>query len=131
MLTDENKVWKVTTEGDCEGRTMKDLGMFRGNVIEIAKHLSGHAFYALHFSEVKTSETDIRANPKDSVSLTINNMNHMALIATLKSEGYEVGKSNFYNAISVALSEEERSKIKKEIALSKLTDEDRKILGLI
>lgn len=48
-------VWKVTTEGDCEGRTIKNLGTYTGYIDEIAKLLvmSGNTpGYSLDFKSV-------------------------------------------------------------------------------
>lgn len=42
--------WKVTTEGDEEGRSTEDLGVYYGHVAEIAFHLADKVFYKLEFS---------------------------------------------------------------------------------
>jgi hypothetical protein len=42
--------WKVTTEGDCEGRTTTDLGCFYGHVAEIAFSLADRCLYSLRFT---------------------------------------------------------------------------------
>lgn len=44
--------WKVTTEGDCEGRTVTQLGYWDGYVDEIALHLAEKAYYGLKFTFV-------------------------------------------------------------------------------
>jgi hypothetical protein len=44
--------WKVTTEGDCEGRSTRDLGIFEGHVVDIAYHLAKHAMYQLEFEPI-------------------------------------------------------------------------------
>jgi hypothetical protein len=44
--------WKVTTEGDCEGRTTDDLGTHYGHVCEIALSLKGSG-YKLRFQPAK------------------------------------------------------------------------------
>lgn len=41
--------WTVTTYGDCEGRTYKNLGTFKGHVVDIALSLAGKAMYDLCF----------------------------------------------------------------------------------
>jgi hypothetical protein len=41
--------WKVTTEGDCEGKSVRDLGMFYGHLAEIAFHLAPKCCYSLTF----------------------------------------------------------------------------------
>lgn len=47
------QVWRVTTEGDCEGRTTRDLGEFYGHIAEIAFSLADKVYYSLHFSPVE------------------------------------------------------------------------------
>lgn len=48
--------WKVTTEGDCEGKTVTQLGTYTGFVDEIAKALADRAFYKLSFERLQPSE---------------------------------------------------------------------------
>jgi hypothetical protein len=48
--------WKVTTEGDCEGRTTEQLGQHYGHVAEIAFHLADKSCYKLMFAPVKGLE---------------------------------------------------------------------------
>ncbi len=55
--------WKVTTEGDEEGRSTKDLGVHTGHIDEIAQSLGGRCFYSLHFSPF--SPTPAPAEPED------------------------------------------------------------------
>ena len=47
---DTYATWRVTTEGDCEGRSTVDLGTFEGHIDEIAKALANRCYYSLHFS---------------------------------------------------------------------------------
>lgn len=47
--------WKVTTEGDCEGRSTTDLGEHYGHVAEIAFALADKAYYGLRFTAFKKS----------------------------------------------------------------------------
>ena len=46
--------WRVTTEGDCEGHSQKDLGNFFGHAAEIAFHLADKSFYSLQFSPIES-----------------------------------------------------------------------------
>ena len=46
-----NGVWNVTTEGDCEGRTTKQLGVHVGHITDIAYYLRGESYYSLHFEK--------------------------------------------------------------------------------
>lgn len=51
--------WKVTTEGDCEGRTTTQLGEYYGHVAEIAFHLADKCYYKLTFDAIDNRETII------------------------------------------------------------------------
>lgn len=44
-------LWIVTTEGDEEGRTTRQLGSYEGYLDEIAHKLASEAFYTLEFSK--------------------------------------------------------------------------------
>lgn len=56
-------MWEVTTEGDCEGRTTKQLGVHEGHIVDIARNLASQTGYGLHFRKLKVSKT-LRASPK-------------------------------------------------------------------
>lgn len=45
-------LWKVTTEGDEEGRTTKDLGIYEGYLEDIAFKLSDSVYYTLRFMRI-------------------------------------------------------------------------------
>ncbi len=55
--------WKVTTEGDVEGRSTTDLGVHTGHIDEIAQSLGARCFYSLRFSPF--SPTPAPAEPED------------------------------------------------------------------
>lgn len=48
--------WVVTTEGDCEGRTTRNLGTHWGHVAEIAFQLADKSMYGLCFEPVTDKE---------------------------------------------------------------------------
>jgi hypothetical protein len=48
--------WKVTTEGDVEGRSIRDLGIHYGHVAEIALGLNDGPCYAYKFEPAPTPE---------------------------------------------------------------------------
>lgn len=52
--------WRVTTEGDCEGRTVKQLGTYVGYVDEIALHLADQACYELRFTKIKKQPIQLK-----------------------------------------------------------------------
>ncbi len=45
--------FNVTTEGDCEGRSVNHLGTFTGYLDEIAFYLGNKAMYGLEFEMIK------------------------------------------------------------------------------
>lgn len=47
-----NCLYKVTTEGDCEGRSTNNLGIWHGAIADIAFHLADRMFYSLNFEPV-------------------------------------------------------------------------------
>ena len=57
--------WKVTTEGDCEGRTTSELGKFYGHVAEIAFHLAAKCYYGLDFYPIESLAVNL-VTPKKS-----------------------------------------------------------------
>lgn len=46
-------LWRVSTEGDCEGKTRRDLGLWEGHVADIAALLADKAEYGLRFETAK------------------------------------------------------------------------------
>ena len=53
-------VWRVTTEGDVEGRTTKDLGIWQGHVCNIAFQLAHKAYYTLGFRAAQFGDSHIK-----------------------------------------------------------------------
>jgi hypothetical protein len=55
--------WSVSTDGDVEGRTTRELGQFYGHIAEIAFSLADKVFYSIRFSPV--ADECIRSVPKE------------------------------------------------------------------
>lgn len=66
-------IWKVTTEGDCEGRSVKSLGVYEGHIVDIASMLADQSIYGLRFSsQPKQAQVSIPDSGKNvSISLNI------------------------------------------------------------
>ena len=60
--------WEVTTEGDCEGKSVKSLGVHKGHVDEIARSLASSTMYGLHFQAVPARGTPAKG---DATSVSI------------------------------------------------------------
>jgi hypothetical protein len=63
--------WKVTTEGDCEGRTIIDLGIHHGYLDKIAFALGGKAYYSLKFQSIDKPEVTSHPSPVKSVNIQL------------------------------------------------------------
>lgn len=44
--------WHVTTEGDEEGKSIRDLGCWQGHIADIARMLADKCYYVLRFEEL-------------------------------------------------------------------------------
>lgn len=129
--------WQVTTEGDCEGRSTRNLGVYVGYLDDIAFALAEKCCYSLEFTKIDT-EIPTPKKVLDQVNVVLNidsktwklsvddrvkyfqNMLHNRKVYVSRGSAYA----------SVTLSKTNTEKTKKEIALAKLTDEEKQLLGL-
>lgn len=140
-------VWHVTTEGDCEGRKAADLGVHVGYLDEIAFELAPAAMYTLTFRPGTVDQTERVPSlaEKVSVSLDIKTWGMQPQERTdlfkklLSSRPVQVEPSSFYAAATLkrVITPEKRAQVeaailrnKKASALAKLSQEERKLLGL-
>ena len=130
--------WHVTTEGDCEGKSIKDLGVHVGFFDEIAFALADKAFYELHMSPAK-EKPEIDITPKAAsvmVSLPIETKTWDLKGADRRKyyEKFLAGRPvKFGDKASYAGIELINTKYKDTIriaALAKLTKEEKEILGV-
>lgn len=137
-----NGTWMVTTEGDCEGKTTKTLGVFIGRLDEIAFALAPKAYYKLMFQRIDTAiPTPTEMENEVTVALTeesgtsdlspderLDFFNEMLK----ETDNVFVSESSLYNAVilnRIDLHEKERRNIRKA-ALAKLTPTEKAVLGL-
>ena len=127
-----SKIYFVTTEGAEEGRTTRNLGYFQGNVDDIAFFLVDKCAYALDFKEVepdsipvglalKLKTVKIRLQnllKKDEVSAKTNCLQ----TSTYGGYGYTLTRGE--------PTEEEKRESIKTAALAKLSDAEKKALGI-
>jgi hypothetical protein len=131
--------WAVTTEGDCEGRTTRNLGTFKGWLDEIALHLADKNHYSLHFKKVEMVDNYLPKAKKVSVTLDIDsetwNMTpdqraaYVQRIFDANNRDVKIVTGQ-YHASFVLHADVEDITDKRTKALAKLTDEERKILGV-
>jgi hypothetical protein len=113
-------VWHVTTEGDVEGYTTKDLGVWYGHVCNIAFHLAHKSSYKLEFTPVSSmnystvSGVTVSKNKNVDISMNIdsntwnltpkNRVKWFENFLNLdNSSNIEVKESNYYAAVSLKL----------------------------
>jgi len=131
--------WKVTTEGDCEGKSTTQLGTYTGYIDEIALFLANKSYYGLQFSAVieQMPKNPVPTAKSVNVSLDIDSGTwdlspeaRMCFAQRLfRSRPVIVGQSNYYACFTLQteMSEED---LARESALKKLTDEEKRLLGL-
>ncbi len=136
--------WHVTTEGDVEGRSTNDLGVHDGHIDDIAFRLAGRAGYSLHFSAAEELP-----EPSSAKEVTISfgsGFRNVSSLSTLergnfaydlfKGRPVRVKDSSFYGSVTLvrgksdAEADAEIKEVLKRQALSKLSEAEKKALGL-
>ncbi|QFP93275.1 UNVERIFIED_ORG: hypothetical protein Xoosp15_10 [Xanthomonas phage Xoo-sp15] len=108
-------VWRVTTEGDCEGRSVRQLGTYEGHILDVVRQLAGQAYYQLTFERVKP-EIAVRRykGSRRSVQFHVtgdretreklpsgdSNAQYRALAQHLR-DGEALKEGNYYNAVEL------------------------------
>ena len=138
MYSNSLGLWEVTTEGDCEGRTTRDLGTYYGNFDEVAFHVADKVMYKLTLTKIEpTNEFTPKA---DNVLIQFNmnsGMYHMTPEQTepiwnslLKDRPANVKDNRYGSQIVLELEQNMNNKRIRQAALNKLTAEERRLLNL-
>lgn len=131
-------IWRVTTEDDCEGKSICDLGIHKGYIDDIAFGLADKQYYSLQFSAVDPRELDMTPKRNEVfVSLDIDSdtwgMKDKELISfweeMMKNRNVTVRKGRGYNVVTLTSNRRTVEDIRQE-ALAKLTEKERAALGL-
>ena len=139
-----NGLWKVSTEADCEGRSTRDLGIYRGNWYEIALHLADRSGYSLTFEKIdETKFTLPKTFTRDKVDVGFRDCVGTDFKAMLKDvpkyvsdSGFEFERGRWDGHITVCRprTDEEKTAAIKARAMDKiaqvLSKEEREALGL-
>ncbi|AHJ87186.1 hypothetical protein BCP8-2_148 [Bacillus phage BCP8-2] len=110
---DPEGVWEVTTEGDCEGRSIRRLGTYEGHILDIVRQLAGQAYYQLTFERAKpaTLAAKLPKGTRRSVQFHVtgereklpsgdSNAQFRALAQHLR-RGETLKEGNYYNAVEL------------------------------
>jgi hypothetical protein len=133
-------VWHVTTEGDCEGRSTKDLEVHEGYIDDIAFALAGAAYYKLKFKpvDVKALSRKPCLGTEVHVSLSIESKTWGTkdFERLLSGRGVAVEHSDYYDSVKLIRGadpmrqEQARRDALRNAALSKLSADEAEALGL-
>ncbi|AEQ34284.1 hypothetical protein D307_gp180 [Bacillus phage Bastille] len=106
MKFESKGIWKVTTEGDEEGRSTRDLGIHKGDIIYIAQKLAQHEFYKLTFTRVNPKEEDVVLPQKGEVHITVYGDDNiedehdlLAALAGKALDGEKVSLGQYYKSV--------------------------------
>ncbi len=88
-------LWKVTTEGDCEGRSVRDLGIHEGYLDDVAFDLADKTYYYLQFTLVE---------PKKPIPSTKPSPKSVNIVLNIESGTWEMSGSERVKLISKILS---------------------------
>lgn len=131
-------VWHVTTEGDCEGRSTRDLGIYEGYIDEIALALADKCYYSLYFVAVNIHSLNMTPTRKTvDVTFGVNSGTWAmtskecvtAVKEVMKDRPIQVEQSCRTGAVVFATETKTKEEKRQEI-LAKLSPEERQILGL-
>ena len=139
--------WRVTTEGDCEGRSIRELGTYTGYIDEIGLYLADKQYYALQFRLIDPQPSKFTPSRTSvNISLDIDSgtwdmsakqrKEYFKKMLGVRSNDIQIedGKSYASVTINAGNGPEAREKIRKEMlrqeALNKLSKEEREILGV-
>ena len=138
-------LWKVTTEGDCEGKTTRNLGIYEGNISDIAFYLKNKCEYSLRFSPAKATKIDsddVTHYGCVNVSLDIDSgtwdmspkdrVNYFeVLLYTENREHIITVEPGPYFASVKLVGYDSHEEYVRKTALEKLTNEEKEVLGLL
>lgn len=138
-------LWKVTTEGDCEGKTTRNLGIYEGNISDIAFYLKNKCEYSLRFSSAKATKIDsydVTHYGYVNISLDIDSgtwnmspgdrVNYFKALLNTENREHKitVEPGNSYASVKLVGYDSHEEYVRKT-ALEKLTDEEKEVLGLL
>jgi hypothetical protein len=137
--------FKVTTEGDCEGKTTNNLGIYEGNISDIAFYLKNKCAYSLRFSPVKVTKIDsydVTHYGYVNISLDIDSgtwnmspedrVNYFKVLLYTENRDHiiTIEPGQFYASVNLIGYDSHEEYVRKT-ALEKLTDEEKEVLGLL
>jgi hypothetical protein len=130
-------MWKVTTEGDVEGKTTRDLGTHEGNLDDIAFMLGGKVGYTLEFRRVYPEKQLGETPPVSKVHVSLADAGLASLPPAERAKYFSdmlidrpciVSEGQYYDSVVLTMPEERRKAAELQKALSKLEDSEIEVL---
>jgi hypothetical protein len=102
-MEEKKSYWKVTTAGDVEYRTRKDLGIYEGDIIDIAFHLADKEVYELFFERIYPVEVKEFKPTGDKVNVRVDSMNYQSTKKHLSENDKDVivNTGNIYKTVEL------------------------------
>lgn len=104
-------LWKITTEGDCEGKSTRHIGIFEGYIDDLALRYANKAMYALEFEKIDPVADDLPPmnNKQANVQLSIDSgtwdmdrAERVNFVETmLKDRPVKVEGSNYFGSFKI------------------------------
>jgi hypothetical protein len=102
------RAWLVQTDGDEEGRSVRNLGTFFGTLVEVSKALGEKQFYNLHLTDKGSEDTGCdplpipKKIPKE-IHICFLHENKIQLAKDLAREypSENIQVSNYYQSIKI------------------------------
>lgn len=129
--------WKVTTDGDCEGRSTRQLGIHEGYLEDIAFALAPQAMYDLTF-ELADTKCALPLPTRNEVFVKLyspsGGYSRVKLMEMLNAAGVKNEKGNFYESVRLfsgqTKEEMDHNTALEKLAKAGLTASEKKALGL-
>ena len=125
-MKERKSYWKVSTAGDAEYRTNKYLGIYEGDVVDIAFALAEKEVFELVFERVYPVEVKEFKPTANEVNVRISDFDYSKAKKLLSKNSRDVviGECNIYRAVNLKLSTKEQSEADKARKLLEENDID-------
>lgn len=126
----KQNIYEVKTYNDCEGRTTRLLGIYQGNIQDIALHLADKAVYHLLIRPISIQQAGDPTSKTVEVHFMGFGVNAEELLNTELATKYHSAYVGSGEVIYDIHSKQELDEMKRKAALSKLSSEEKALLGL-
>ncbi|KZE65070.1 hypothetical protein AV545_03875 [Paenibacillus jamilae] len=107
---DVNGIWKISTEGDCEGRSIKQLGTYEGNLFDGIRLYNRSSYYSLTCERVgylslltnkKPAKKKVHFQVRDETMRKGDDQEIIKQLLPSVPDGCALSTSNYYGCIAL------------------------------